>query len=957
MLERRPPLLVGRGEELDRFRAMCDGLPTGGGRVLLLEGEAGVGKSRLMEEALGHARRYGFDVRAGAARELEDDRPFGAIADVLGLHPTADDPERAAIGRSLHGDPLEDLRSLPTLVPELRFRIVEAIVGQVERLAVDTPVVLAVDDLQWADPASVLALHQVARRLTDLPVMLVAAFRPVPRPDHLERALAAMLGGGAAHVVLAPLDGEAVAELTRTLTGSAPSAELLRLVAGAGGNPFYVTELLAALEQEATLEPGHSSASPSSLPPTLRLTVLRRLGVLSRPALDLLRVAAVLGSEFSPPDLAIVMGRRPSELLPILAEALQAGVLTESDERLAFRHDLVRESVYADLPVALRKTLHLQAGRELATAGADSVRVATQLALGAEPGDIEPITWLRRAAREVAPRSPAIAVALLRRGGELAEPPRGGGVALPQPARRELFTQLRSELIWALLWAGETEEAERLARGALERLTEPEARGTLRYVLAKGLLAQGRIRESADELDKGLSEPGLPSTIRARLLADLALRRMHLRELEAGRVAAEQALREATEGTPDAFATCAASAALTVMHLYRGEVGAAEVTSRRALIIADDDPTGEAHLVGPVMYAALQAADADRLDDAVGMLGDWQTEAKGQLFSPTALILAGLNRFRAGRWDQAVADCETGLALSAELGSPVFDVLAHAVLAQIALARGEPARAEAAVIAGESEAGGAPTRLGLPALRWAQALLADARGEGPETLDVLHRTWKELAAADALGECPALAPDLVRLLLAQGDVASATQVTLDLERLGARMATDTAAGRALRCRGLVDADPDVLLEAIAAYERGPREVERAAACEDAAVHLAEAGRTAEAMAQVDQALAVYEPAGAVRRAARAEAILRTRGIRRRRHSRGVRATSGWESLTPTEEEVVRLTAQGLTNRKISAHLFISPRTVGTHLSHVFAKLGVATRAELAAAAARRRVEN
>ena len=161
------------------------------------------------------------------------------------------------------------------------------------------------------------------------------------------------------------------------------------------------------------------------------------------------------------------------------------------------------------------------------------------------------------------------------------------------------------------------------------------------------------------------------------------------------------------------------------------------------------------------------------------------------------------------------------------------------------------------------------------------------------------------------------------------------------------------AGVALRCRGLVEDDVELLLRSVEAYRGGPRLVERAAACEDAAAALARATRTNEASALFSEALDVYDHVGAKRDAARALATMRTVRIGRKRRGARKRPDRGWESLTPSELEVVRLAAEGLTNPEIGRRLFISRRTVQTHLAHAFEKLNICSRVELAAKAARR----
>ena len=169
---------------------------------------------------------------------------------------------------------------------------------------------------------------------------------------------------------------------------------------------------------------GRAETRTVSLPPTLRLTVLRRLSRLSEEALDVLRVASILGSTFSVTELALVTGRGVAELLPALRAAGDAGLLTDVGERLTFRHVLVRDALYYDLPSAVRMGLHREAGVRLGAAGGSLERAATHVALGAEPGDGEAVRWLRRGATSATSRAPATAVRLLERARDIVDPQR-----------------------------------------------------------------------------------------------------------------------------------------------------------------------------------------------------------------------------------------------------------------------------------------------------------------------------------------------------------------------------------------------------------------------------------------------------------------------------------------------------------------------------------------------------
>jgi predicted ATPase len=240
---------------------------------------------------------------------------------------------------------------------------------------------------------------------------------------------------GARHLVLRPLAREAVTGLVAQAVGAEPGPRLLAEVAAAAGNPLFVTELLGALAQEEaiTTAGGRAEVTQPVLPPTLRLTILRRVSFLPEPTLQALRSASILGSGFSLTDLATVTGRPAVDLAAVLGEAIGARVVDDDGVRLRFRHELIRDAIYQDQAVSVRRALHREAGQRLAGAGAPALQVAEHLARGAATGDTEAVSWLARAARQAAPRSPDVAAELLDRAAGLMAP--------EDPGRDRLFAE------------------------------------------------------------------------------------------------------------------------------------------------------------------------------------------------------------------------------------------------------------------------------------------------------------------------------------------------------------------------------------------------------------------------------------------------------------------------------------------------------------------------------------
>ena len=219
---------------------------------------------------------------------------------------------------------------------------------------------------------------------------------------------------------------------------------------------------------------------------------------------------------------------------------------------------------------------------------------------------------------------------------------------------------------------------------------------------------------------------------------------------------------------------------------------------------------------------------------------------------------------------------------------------------------------------------------------------------------MLSDCWDRCTRPGLAVEYPIIGPDLVRLALAAGEAGRARNAAAAVTSVASRNEVPWITGAALRCQGLAENDADILDAAVSAYARGPRPLELALTCEDAGAAFARRGNAARASQLLDQAITIYERLGAARDIARAEAALRQMGVRRGRRVTHSRAQSGWPSLTPSERAVVDLVAEGLSNPQIGQRLYVSRRTVQTHLAHVFAKLHIPSRTQLAAEAARHR---
>lgn len=414
--EASPARIFGRRAELALLGNTLDAVCEGRARCVLVEGEAGIGKTRLITEMTQMARAKCASVFVGAAEENESAWPFRALTEAFEIRRDAPDAGRREIARLLEarltapGTPLQ-------VAPELAFHVSDAIIAVLEAAAGSGPVLLALDDVHWADAATLGVLASAVRRTEHLPVLVLLTYRPTTGHGQLDRLIETLVRQDGDELRLEPLDQKAMADLVAAALGAHPGPNLLAQIEGAAGNPLYAIELVGALAEEGDIETvdGHAESRAPGIPHDLRLMLVRRLSVLPADTLELLRLAAVLGPTFAVAELGLLSGRSAQSLVAPLEAAMRAGVLGERGARLAFRHALIRTAVYEDMSAAMRKALHREAGHLLAEAGAPADLVAPHMAAGAEAGDVEAVTWLRRAAYDAAARSILVSIELLER--------------------------------------------------------------------------------------------------------------------------------------------------------------------------------------------------------------------------------------------------------------------------------------------------------------------------------------------------------------------------------------------------------------------------------------------------------------------------------------------------------------------------------------------------------------
>jgi DNA-binding CsgD family transcriptional regulator/tetratricopeptide (TPR) repeat protein len=808
----------------------------------------------------------------------------------------------------------------------------------VEDLATTRPIALGLDDVQWADLSTLLVVRHLGPRLTSLPMLLLMASRPVPRAGELAGVLEVLRGQGLVELEVGPLSSSEVAELAASMVQGAPTSGFLSQLSGAAGNPLLVTELVSAV-QDGGGWPG-DEAWRGVVPPTFADAILRRLRFFSTEAIHVLRLASVLGSVFSVADLALVLGRPATDLVAPLDEARGAHLLVDLDDRLGFRHDLVRDSVYADLPVSVRKELHAHSARVLGAAGRSALQVAAHVTRGAAPSDAEAIGWLHRAARESLELEPAVAADLLERARALAGP-------------TSASPQLLTDLLMTYVWLGRFAEAESLGKQLIAADGIAPDTHLPRLFLARAIMSQGRGQEGLTILEPALRDAEIADDARAALLAMGTTLRVVVGDAEGARALGEEGVRLSERaGDPG-------DEALNLASLGMAERAAGN--PRRAVDLASRavDLVGRARLVKPrvvTLYnlAARLLIDADRMEEAAsaGQAGRRLMEEHGIVLGQAECHCLQAERLlHVGQWDDAGAEAETTVDLCTTFEAWHAFGMAKSILALMATRRNELQGAESHVAAARDRLASAPDQHGRPWVHWTTGLFLEAKGDRHGALRSLLDAWSD--SEGIVSDEATFGPDLVRLAVHLGEGRLALEAATRLEAGATKAGLPRIDGAAMLCRGLVDEDVDALEASVEANRAIARPYELARACEETGTALGRRASRGDGISHLRESIEIYERLGATRDVSRVDASLRALGAPRGRRGGRRRPQTGWESLTPTERSVVQLVADGLRNREIADRLFISRRTVETHLTHVFGKLAISSRTELIATASRR----
>jgi len=927
----RPATVVGRDDELTRGRELTLDAAAGRGRLLLIKGEAGIGKTLLLRTILDAATDLIPDVVIGAADEFDQSLPFAT------LHSCLQAFERYSNQTVKVLELIRDGSAQNT--------VIDAALMLVEEWCVASPLAVAVEDLQWADPASILLLHRLGKIAARLPLLLAATIRDGSGRHDVEVLTDSWRGQDAACIRLGPLPDPAVDQFVRHLVGGDPGPALRGIVAEAAGNPLYISELITGLARGNCLravgdvvdvEPG--GAGPA-LPPVLRRAITRRLDALSPGTRHLLEVAALIGSTFSIADVAAVMGCPVTQLLGQVREATGAGVIVSLPDKLAFRHPLVRTVLDDDVLPSARPALHLQIAQTLVSHAPE--RAADHL-LAAGPTSGPLLPWLASVADDIAAWAPALATDLLAQVLDTQIAPPG-----------DVIDRLRSALAAALLRRGRPEEAKQVARSALAAAHDPRISAALRWTLASAYAGLGAVDQAVEEIGAVLAAGQLTLAEQARfhgLRAQCYITRSRPDEARAAWEKGIAAARASGDTEALALGTAAASASRTWDGWIDEALAFASVSATATESLG---PRAGAQLTsywhrGVCLAELDQDAEADQaFEDALRMA----ERGIGTDYLGWGYHCVARQRFWQGRWDEALTQVQAGL----DLGDPMeMGQHLRGVSALIAIHRGD--RNTAASLLDFLRARAPATWPGQPTHTptWALALAAQAEGDIPRAAAILGQAWDEDIEKDQIRYLRHyLVPDLVALHLAAGDQASARRAADSIREYAARRTAPALRRSARHACALAEGDAAQLLAVADEYQQARRVLFAAQAREKAAPLLAAAGQAGQAQAALRHAAAGYESLEADWDLARANSLLRALGVGQGKRGPRRRPHSGWEAMTDTERVVAGLVAEGLSNPQIGARMYVSRRTVQYHVSNILTKLDIVSRVEIAALVVRR----
>ena len=914
-----PPEPIGREAELVALEGFLDGPPA----ALLVDGEAGIGKTTVWRRGVELARERSYRILQVTPTASEAQLAYTGLRDLLGdlfadVELELPAPQRRAVAVAL-------LLEEPGTAPPGQGEIAAGFLSTLRAAARSGPILVAIDDLQWLDASSAAVLGFAARRLRDESVWLLASRRTEPDRPATRDVEEILPAERVVAVTVSPLSSGAIRQLLQANLGLVlPRPVLLRVHEASGGNPFYALELgRALLTKDTSLDP----ASPLPVPPTLRELVRLRLEALPAGTLELLLLASVA----SRATLAVVAAALGADPLPLLDAAVDAHVVDVQEGAVQFSHPLYAAAVYDSAPLCRRRELH----RRLAAVVSDVEERAYHLARASEDPDDGVVRVLEEASERAAARGARQAAAVFSS--------QARSIAAPDDV--ETQRRLTVEEAEHALQSGDTPRA----RALLDQLLAETHPGAPR---AEVLTRLARVHfngldwgASIGLLDEALLEAGGQPALQAEIELHLAINLDLLRtDVPKTLEHARSAVRLTERNGADAMHAEALMLQAKSELLLGG--GWPDSLVERALQL---EPA--THILPADRwlrdYLASMRGWTDDLDGAIATLeevGDMASAQGDEVSLNWALARAAELRCYAGRWAEALADIERGAEIALDAGQTANEAFYLGLTALVHAHLGSQATTQHA---GERALELAPSVGAAMARRTALAglgLLELSLGH-PEKAHghLLALTEETLAAGIREPGAMRFLPDAVEALVELGCPEEAEALLEDFTGRAQALSRVSATAAALRCRGLVLAAgsdfeaAEALLERVLDEDNGLRPFERARTRLALGTVQRKARQRAAARTTLQLAIREFEEVGAELWAVRAEGELTRIG--------GRAPSPG--SLTPAERRIAELVAQGHSNKDVAAELVVTVNTVESALRSVYRKLGVHSRTEMA----------
>ena len=936
-----PDALLEREHEVDRVRGAVREVGQRVGAVVVIEGAAGMGKSRLLDVTRVRAAELGLRVLSARATELEQGFPFGVIRQLFERAIVDADPgerERWLAGAAalaadvLNPRPASDAIGYGPAAGDSGYAWQHGFYWLASNLSADSPLVLLVDDLQWCDAPSARALAFIARRLEGQALGLILATRPLD-PRLTPEAAAAAADPTVELLRLSPLTLAAVRALVARRLRQEPDDRFVQAcLEVTGGNPLLVGELLAEVAARG-VDPTAAAAGDVGVivPRGVANAVLLRLARLAPPAATLARVLSVLGDGAQVGDAAQLAGLQGVELEEAMA-SLRSSDVVEPGGTVRFTHPILRAAIYGDLSAAERERLHRDAARILREREAPAGQIAAHVMHTEPAADPGTVTLLRDAARgALALGDAAAAAALLSR-------------ALQEPPTDRDRSRAVLELGQAYARAGAPEASEPLSE-IVERGQDPAAIAEAAIELSGMFFYGGRAAEGVAILRR--AQARLPASGPAHDRLEVALLGGSYSSVSARRGVDAEIANLRDPGGPargSLQATTLATLALDEVMYLRSASTATDLAQRALAMGLPLEPHRGENWVLAALYALMFS---DHLEAAESEADEILARGRERGAAVTVVAISAFRAFnglRRGALAAAATDAQLVMELAPELLGAEFLVTAVSTAVLAGLERDETPDALRRLI-DRTGVRFDPEFTPSAQLLYASGVLRAAAGNHEAAIEVLRSCALDHPVLG--GENPAVSPwrSAAALSLAHlGRDEEARALAADEVRRAESFGAPRAIGIALRAHALVGepADrADGLVAALDVLAACPARLEYARVLVDLGATLRASGQRTAAREPLLEALALAARCGARALERRSRAELAAIGVRPRATDR-----SGSDSLTPSERRVAELAAAGGTNREIAQTLFVTEKTVETHLGRAFRKLDIASRRQL-----------